>query len=206
MFRKFYGLCVVVLCLNSSADEPLVLEFDFDDLLSISHNIEGFIFPATQNFWGDSKKNINDMSAEALKDQLSATGLVRLNGEVVGFVTEQERLYVDAETNKPMAESMWMFRLNSPGITGFMAVLQHEDPTGVFSLMQQVTSEPEKNWPDEWQLFLSTAGETHIQFASGELEKYQGGLFEEYNGANPSDFSRLGRFRGKIRFVIAAAE
>jgi hypothetical protein len=51
-------------------------------------------------------------------------------------------------------------------------------------------------------MFLSTAEETRIQYASGELSKYHGGIFEEYNGINPGDFRRLGKFRGRIQFVI----
>ncbi len=188
------------------ADDKLVLVFDFDDLLSLSHNIDGFLFTPTRNYQDEAEHNINDMSAPSLKNHLAVTGLVRMNGEVVGFVTEQEIIYEDEETKRHMAQSMWMFRINYPGLTGFMSVLQREDPHHIFSLVKEVTGNQEKRWEDKWQMFLSTAGETRIQFASGELSKFQGGLFEEYNGLNPADFARWGRFRARIKFVIHPRE
>ena len=189
------------------AGDKLVLEFDLEnDVLSLSHNIDQFLFAPTRNYLGESGININDMSSPSLRDHLVATGLVRINNEVVGLVTEQEILYTDPETQKPMAESMWMFRLNTPGLTGFMSVLQKEDASKIFSLVQEVRDNQGKKWADAWQMFLTTAAKTRVQFASGELSKYQGGIFEEYNGLNPGDFTRLGRFRGRIQFVIYPRE
>jgi len=192
----FFSVCLL-------ADEKLVLEFDLEnDVLSMSHNVPNFLFEPTRNYSGDSDVNINDISYPALANHLVVTGLVRIDNEVVGIVTEQEIIYIDAITQKPMAESMWLIRLNAPGITGFMSVLQKEDASPIFSLVEKVQKNQDKVWSDKWQMFLSTVGKQTVQFASGDLQKYQGGLFEEYDGLNSADFAKLGRFRGRIQFVI----
>lgn len=202
-------LCLLLLVFNNAslAGEKLVLELDLEtDLLSLSHNINNFLFAPTRNYRADGKQNINTMEYPSLKDHLAATGLVRMNGEVVGFATEQEIVYKDAGTDKPSANSMWMFRLNYPGLNGFIAVEQKEDASKVFSLAQEVINRQDKEWEDKQYMFLSTDGKTHIQYASGELAKYQGGVFEEYNALNPADFKQYGRFRAAIRFIIYQAK
>jgi len=45
-------------------------------------------------------------------------------------------------------------------------------------------------------MFLSTSGDTLVQYASDDLQTYQGGKFEEYNGLNTADFHNYGKFRG----------
>ncbi|NOX49339.1 MAG: hypothetical protein GXP16_02235 [Gammaproteobacteria bacterium] len=206
---RFYVLMVfstLLICPFALAGDKLVLEFDSDDLLSLSHNIDDFFSTPTRNYQGEAEQNVNDMSAPALKNHLVVTGLVRMNGEVVGLVTEQEIVHIDEETKRATAESMWMFRLNYPGLTGFMSVLQREEASSIVSLIQEVASNQDKQWEDKWQMFLSTAGKAHVQFASGELSKFQGGKFEEYNGLNPADLARQGEFRVRVQFVIYPRE
>jgi hypothetical protein len=208
MLRNITFALLLLLVSSSlySADDKLILELDLEaDLLSLSHNIENFLFSPTRNYQGDGNKDINNMKYPSLKNYLAATGLVRLKGEVIGFATEQEIVYKDSETQLPMAHSMWMLTLNHPGLIGFLAVEQKEDASSVFSLVQKVMSNKEKVWNDEWQMFLSTSGETKVQYASGDLEKYQGGIFEEYNGVNPADLRNYGKFRGRIKFVLYSA-
>lgn len=200
---RFFIFSIMFFSPHIFAEDKLVLDLDLEsDLLSLSHNIDNFLFAPTRNYQGDANKDINNMKYSSLKDHLAATALVRLRGEVVGFATEQEIVYKDEGTQLPMASSMWMFRLNYPGLTGFMVVEQRENASAVFSLVHKVINNQEQEWQDGWQMFLSTVGETRIQYASGELSKYRDGQFEEYNGVNTGDFARLGRFRGKIQFVI----
>ncbi|MCG8325498.1 MAG: hypothetical protein MI673_08275 [Thiotrichales bacterium] len=191
-------------CSVVSAADKLVLVVELEeDLLSMSHNIDEFLFAPTRNYLENGERNINDMgSFPALKDQLAATALVRLDNEIIGFATEHEIIRKDPATQHPVADSMWIFRLHHPGLTGFMAVQQKEDAINVFSLAREVMDNPDRDWKNEWQMFLSTSGITKVQFASGDLAKYQGGVFEEYNGLNPGDLKNFGRFRGRIEFVI----
>lgn len=185
------------------AEEKLVLELDLEsDLLSMSHHIDGFLFKPTVNSQTGEEKNINNMSYSNLQNHLAATALVRLNENVIGFATEQEVIYVDKETEATMAESMWLLKLNAPGLNGFLTVKQTENALRVMALTQEVIGSRDKEWKDEWQMFLSTEGETLVQYASGDLSVYEGGRFEEYNGINPADFAKLGRFRGRIQFAI----
>lgn len=81
-------------------------------------------------------------------------------------------------------------------------VAQREDAIGVFDLAERVAREADPAWEDRPQRFLSTAGPTRVEVATGDLAGHEGGLFEEYNFLNPADLARLGRFRGRIQFVI----
>jgi hypothetical protein len=205
MFRYLTSICA---CLLISAQlfaaDRLVLDLDLEeDLLSTSHNIDNFLFPATKNYSPFTERNLNEaFDKEILRDHLIASGLVRIDGEVVGFATEQEVVSVDSDRGIPIAHSAWLILLNKPGLTGFIAVHQTEDASGVFGKINQIMQNPEKAWENKWQSFLSTSGETRVHMASGDLAVYQGGVFEEYNYLNPSDLKTLKRFRGKIQFVI----
>ncbi len=187
------------------AENELVLVMDTEkDLLSLSHNIEQFLFAPTRNYPAGSKENINTMQAyPELANNLSVTGLLRIDGEVVGFATEQEVLSLDPSSQRPVADSLWVIRLNRPDLQGFIAVLQREDGSEVFSLARQVSENQDKEWEDRWYRFLSTSGEVRVQLGSGALSRYQGGVFQEYNYLNPSDLARFGYFRARIEFVIS---
>jgi hypothetical protein len=209
--RRMSGLLVclnVFLCLNALAADKLVLDLDLDqDLLSLSHNVDGFLFPVTRNYAESDEQVINDISVhDVLKNHLIASALVRIDGKVVGMATEQELIYVDHDSGRPLANSMWLIRLNEPGLQGFLVVNQIEDAYDVFSMAEKVMQSPDQSWKDEMLLFLSTSGETRVQAAYGDLAAYQGGVFEEYNGLNPSDYARLNRFRARIQFVIYPKE
>lgn len=186
------------------AAEPLVLEMNMDeDLLTLTHHIDGFPFKTTMNFSPDLAGNLSDrIKVDALKAHLSVTTLVRINGEVAGFATEQELVLMDKETGKPYAESAWLFTLNHPAASGFLAVKQRENAAPTFGLVQQVVANPDGNWDDTPHEFLSTDGVTLVQLATDGLARYQGGRFEEYNYVTTSDLKKYGRFRAKIIFKI----
>jgi hypothetical protein len=190
------------------AAEKLVLDLDSDsDLISMTHNIEGFLFKPTMNFSTDVAGNISDrFIKEPLKQHLAATALVRINGELAGFATEQELLTFDQESGRPMAESAWLITLNYPGATGVLAVNQREDASKAFGLVNQVMQDPGAGWEDKFQRFLSSSNAPRITMATGDLSAYLGGRFEEYNFVNPADFNNFKRFRGKIQFVIYPSE
>ena len=190
------------------AVEKLVLDMEADtDLVSMVHNIDGFLFKPTMNFSADIAGNLSDrFKVESLKNHLVATALVRINGELAGFATEQEMIAVNQESGHPMAESAWLITLNYPGATGFLAVKQQEDPSQAFGLVNQVRQNPDADWEDEFQSFLSSSNAPTVQMATGDLSIYQGGRFEEYNFVNPDDLKNFKRFRAKIRFVIYPAE
>jgi hypothetical protein len=190
------------------AADKLVLDLDMDpDLVSLAHSIDGFLFKPTMNFSANVAGNLSDrLNAEPLKNHLVATALVRINGEIAGIATEQETLAVDQESGHPMAESAWLITLNYPGATGVLAVKQQEDASQAFGLVNQVMQNPDDDWEDEFQRFLSSSNAPTVQMATGDLSVYQGGRFEEYNFVNPADFKNLKRFRAKIRFVIYPAE
>jgi len=199
------SMCLnLCLCSEVLAADKLVLDLDMDkDLLSMSHNIENFLFPATRNFSASSEHVINDISGqEVLRNHLVATATLRMDGEVVGMATEQELLYIDPDSGRKLANSMWLIRLNKPGLKGFLVVNQIEDAHDIFIMAQKVMQSPDQTWKDEMLMFLSTSGETRVQAAYGDLAIYQGGIFEEYNGLNPSDYAKFSRFRARIRFVI----
>lgn len=197
---------LLLLCLSrcATAQEPLVLELDMErDLLSMAHNIDNFLFERTFSF---SKESVGDLherfERSELRDYLVATALVRIDGELAGMATEQEYVYRDAETGMPRARSAWIIMLNRPGMSGFLAVEQTEDASAVFRRAQQVRQDPDADWPDEFEQFLSTDSDARLAMATDDLSAYAGGRFEEYNMLNPADFSRLGYFRAGIRFVI----
>ncbi len=211
MIRKCRKLLLVSLLLIQSplwAAENLVLDLDTDvDLVSMTHNIDGFLFKPTMNFSADIAGNLSTrFNDEHLKGYLAATAVVRLNGEVAGFATEQEVLTVDAESGHPMAKSAWLITLNYPGASGVLAATQEEDASPAFGLVTQVMQNPDGDWKDEFQRFLSSSNAPTVQLATGDLSAYQGGRFEEYNFVNPADFKNLQRFRAKIQFVIYPPE
>lgn len=199
------ALLLATACGSAPGVEPLVLDLDLEqDSLNVSHAIPGFFFPATRNRTPFSDRDLNAAFAAApLRNALAATVLVRRDGAVVGFATEQE-IVTPPSAGKPVAASAWLITLTRPGLAGVIAVTQEEDASGVFALAQRVTSAPDQAWEDRPQRFLSTAGTARVALATGELAPYQGGRFEEYNLLNPADWKRLGRFRGAIQFVIRA--
>ena len=188
----------------------LVLELDVDqDLISLSHASSDAVlnafFPPTENRSPFYDRDLNKAFAgEGLAHELAVTSLVRVDGEVVGFATEQESISVDAETGDLVAESSWLIRLVRPGLRGFLAVAQRENPREVFVLASEAMQDPERaEDSDHW--VLSTVGTVRVALATDDLEPYAGGTFEEHNFVNPADYKRLNRFRGKIRFIIRPA-
>ncbi len=192
----------------AAAADKLVLEMNMDeDLLTITHHIDNFPFKPTMNFSPDLAGNLSDrIKVDSLKSHLAVTTLVRINGEVAGFATEQEIVLTDKETGKPYAESAWLFTLNHPAASGFLAVKQRENAAPTFALVQQVMANPEGAWDDKEHEFLSTDGVTLVGLATEGLARYQGGRFEEYNYVTTSDFKKYGRFRAKIVFKIYPKE
>lgn len=161
-----------------STDDHLVLVVD--RLLSLSHNVPGFQAPITENYLPGSDQNINLMDFASLDRHLTTTALVSLNGEIVGIATETEIIYGDGKDKR--ANSMWLVRLNAEGMTGFLAVEQIEDASGVDALM--------KSAPDTSNgrsvAVRTTMNDTRTLHASGDLSRFESGLFEEYNLATQS--------------------
>ena len=208
---KRISLCFAALLLaagSALAAEPLVLDLDSDrDMVSLLHHVDGFLFAPTMNFSADVAGELGRrFRVDPLRNHLSATALVRIGDEVAGFATEQEVLSVDPATGARRAESAWLIQLTVPGNRGFLAVTQVENAGPTFALVRQVMENPQGPWPDRFERFLSTAGTVTVTTATGELARYLGGRFEEYNFVNPADFARIGRFRGRIQFVIHPAE
>jgi len=197
----------MLVSLPVAAADKLVLDLDLDgDLLSLSHHVDNFLFTPTMNFSLHVAGNLSDnIKVDALKNHLVASSLVRINGEIAGVATEQEVLVFDEATGRKYAESAWLIMLNYPGATGFIAVKQQEEPGQAFALVGKVMENPEGDWEDKDQRFLSTSDSPTVQLATGDLAGYQGGRFEEYNSLNPADFKRYQRFRPKIQFVIYPA-
>jgi len=192
----------------ASAAEKLVLEMNMDpDLLSLVHHIDRFPFAPTMNFSPDVAGNLSErMKTASLRNHLIASALVRIDGEIAGFATEQETILTDPASGKLYAESAWLITLNHPHASGFLAVKQRENAAPTFALVQKVMENPNGDWNDEEHRFLSTDGVTLVQLASGGLSPYQGGRFEEYNFVTTSDLKKFGRFRAKIEFVIHPKE
>jgi hypothetical protein len=193
---------------GAQAAEKLVLDLEADsDLVSMAHHIDGFLFTPTMNFSADVAGNLSErFHVEPLKNHLVATARVRLNGEIAGIATEQETVTVDQESGRHMVESAWLITLNYPGATGVLAVKQQENSPQAFGLVNQVMQNPNADWENEFQRFLSSSNAPTVQLATGDLSAYQGGRFEEYNFVNPADFKNLNRFRARIQFVIYPAE
>ena len=208
--RRASGIGALVLCAAliggspARAAEKLLIDMDLDaDVVSLAHNIDAFLFSPTMNFSSDVPGNLSRrFVVDPLKNYLSATGVVTIDGKVAGFATEQEFITTDPATGQTMAESAWLISLAGPGRTGVMAVAQRESPTGVFGLIQRVTQNPGGPWDDKFQSFLSTSGTYRVALATQDLAPYLGGRFEEYNYVNPADLARYKRFRGRIEFVI----
>ncbi|MBW2366351.1 MAG: hypothetical protein JRH15_00545 [Deltaproteobacteria bacterium] len=186
------------------ADDRLILDLELDEgLLSLTHHIENFLFDRTASYSKHLAGDLNErIKTDTLKDYLVATALVKMNGEIVGLATEQEYVYLDAATGIPIAKSAWLISLNHPKMTGVFAVEQIENAAPVFGLVSEVVANPQKDWPDKFQRFLSTSSDTRITMASEGLARYKGAKFEEFNYVNPADLGNLGRFRAKIQFVI----
>jgi hypothetical protein len=192
----------------AQAADKLVIDMDMDaDLVSLAHNIDAFLFTPTMNFSADVPGNLaGRFVAEPLKNNLSATALVKINGKLAGYATEQEYLGTDPASGKLFAESAWLITLNYPGASGFIAVKQREDAAPVFGLVQRVMQNPAGPWEDRFQVFLSTTGTHRVSMATNDLAPYLGGRFEEYNVVNPADFAKYKRFRARIQFVIYPKE
>ena len=195
-------------CSGAGAAEKLVMEMNMDeDLLTLTHNIDPFPFRQTMNFSPDLAGNLSDrIKVDSLKSHLAVTTLVRINGEIAGFATEQETVLTDPKTGAPYAESAWLFTLHHPRVSGFLAVKQRENAAPTFGLVQQVMANPDGNWNDEEHRFLSTDGVALVQLATDGLAPYQGGRFEEYNFVTTSDLKKYGRFRAKIEWIIYPKE
>lgn len=172
-----------------STDDHLVLVVD--RLLSLSHNVPGFQAPITENYMPGTDQNINVMDYAALEGHLTTTALVSLNGEIVGIATETEIIYGEGKDKR--ANSMWLVRLNAEGMTGFLAVEQIEDASGVDALMM---SAPDTS-NGRSVAVRTTMDETQIIHASGDLSRFEGGIFEEYNLATQSPGSIQIEFRAR---------
>jgi hypothetical protein len=203
---------MLLLCstsLPAQTAEKLVLDVNIDtDLLSLTHHIEPFPFRPTLNFALDQAGNLSDrFGIDGLRNHLATTMLVRLNGEVAGFATEQEAVGQPSADGKLYAESAWLITLNHPRARGVIAVRQRENPTRTFAVIQGALQNPGVKAADEEVRILSTDGPTFVQLATDGLTAYQGGRFEEYNIVNPAGIQREGRPRGRIlQFVIYPAE
>ena len=164
----------IVLPATSSA-EQIVLDLDMDDgLLYMAHHIENFLFDGTASYSEDVAGNLSArIQTDTLKDHLVATALVTLDGEVVGMATEQESIYLDAATNTPYARSAWLVSLNHPEMSGIFAVEQTENAGPVFAAVGEVMADPERDWPNEFERFLSTAGDHRITTVSAGLASIQ---------------------------------
>lgn len=197
-------VCFVFLPVAVKADDKVVLDLDLDEgLLSLTHHIENFLFEKTASYSKHLAGDLNErIKTDTLKDHLVATGLVKIDGEVVGLATEQEYVYLDKATGIPYAKSAWLVTLNHPEMKGVFAVEQIENAAPVFGLVSEVTANPQKDWPDKFQRFLSTASDARISMASEGLARFRGAKFEEFNYVNPADLENFGRFRPKIQFVI----
>ena len=188
----------------AKADKKLVLDLEMDsDLLALSHNIDGFLFKPTMNFSAHLAGNLSDQFHEdALTNHLVATALIRIDGHVAGYATEQEVIAIDPETGGKLAESSWLITLTQPGLNGVIAVAQQENAGPVFGVVAEVMQNPEGPWEDKFQSFLSSSNAPRVQMATDDLSGYLGGRFEEYNMINAADLKNFGRFRAKIQFVI----
>ena len=220
MTRLATFLASACICASAQSAERLVLDLDLDrGPMSMSHNIENFLFAPTRNYAapepdpasrreaGGRAGVVNDMTVhDALKDHLVVSALVKMDGKVVGMATEQEYFLVDPATGRRVANSMWLIRLNAPGLAGFLVINQLENGEELFSVVQKVMENPEGPWEDETKMYLSTWGEARVARAWGDLAPYQGGIFEEYNGLNPTDLAEHGGFTPSIRFIIHPAE
>jgi hypothetical protein len=197
-------VCFMFLPAAVKADGKLVLDLDLEEgLLSLTHHIENFLFDKTASYSKHLAGDLNErIKTDTLKDYLVATALVKMNGEVVGLATEQEYVYLDEATGIPYAKSAWLVSLNHPKMTGVFAVEQIENAAPVFGLVSEVTANPQKDWPDKFQRFLSTSSDARVSTASEGLARFKGAKFEEFNYVNPSDLKNFGRFRPKIQFVI----
>ena len=210
--RRYPAIIVMLLCSTFApvqAADKLVIDVNIDtDLLTLTHHIEGFPFRQTLNFALDQAGNLSErFRTDALRNQLATTMLVRIDGEIAGFATEQETIGQTSDTGKTYAESAWLITLNHPRARGVLAVRQRENPTQTFAVIQKVLQNPTAEAADEEIRILSTDGTTFVQMATDGLSAYQGGRFEEYNIVNPAGIRRDGRPRGRIlEFVIYPAE
>jgi hypothetical protein len=186
------------------ADDKLLLDLDLEEgLLSLTHHIESFLFDRTASYSKHLAGDLNErIKTDSLKDYLVATALVKMNGEVVGLATEQEYVYRDEATGVLHAKSAWLVSLNHSNMKGVFAVEQIENAAPVLGLVSEVMANPQKDWPNKFQRFLSTASDARISTASEGLARFKGAKFEEFNYVNPADLGNFGRFRPKIQFVI----
>lgn len=201
-----YFLLFISLVLSSSvfAQETFTFEMDIEnDLISLSSNVEDFVFGDTTNLAGDSEENVNNISYPLLENHMTSTVLIRIDGEVAGIATQIFR-FVDEANMKTRA--IWSLKFNYPGRVGFMAVELSKDITEVMSLFGEVVENPDEDWSDSWQMLRTSAEGSYVQFASGDLSEFQNGSFVEYSGVNQSDLRNFGRFRGKAMFTVYAAE
>jgi hypothetical protein len=174
-----------------------------EGILSLTHHIENFLFDRTASYSKHLAGDLNErIKTDTLKDYLVATALVKMNGKVVGLATEQEYVYLEKATGMPLAKSAWLVSLNHPEMRGVFAVEQIENAAPIFGLVSEVQANPQKDWPDKFQRFLSTASDARISTASEGLARFKGAKFEEFNYLNPADLGNFGRFRAKIQFVI----
>lgn len=149
------------------------------DMVSTSHNVEGFMMPNTINTLPGSTKNINNVAHENLKGHLSMTATVKLNDEIVGFATETEIIYKTEKGTE--ANSMWLIKLNKEGLKGFIAVEQIERAYDIDNAAAEMMAELKSGKTPKLRRVPTTTPKTKIQYASGDLAKYQGMYFTEYD-------------------------
>lgn len=161
------------------------------ELLSMSHNIDGFFIPSTKNTFPNSEKNVNNMQYKELDGLLTLTALAYIDGEPVGVANETELIYDFSK--KSDANTMWLLKMNKKGYKGFIALEQIENPANADPELQKMYQEElaKGKKKDIDILFRTTSKEGAIvAHASGDFTKYKGGKFTEYSIVNPSDPTR----------------
>ncbi len=163
------------------------------ELLSMSHNIDGFFIPATKNTFPNSDKNVNKMNHKNLDGVLTLSALAYIDGEVAGVTNETEIIYDFSK--KSDANTMWLLKMNKKGYKGFITVEQIENPSNADPKLQKLYQDElaKKEKKDMDILFRTTSKKGAIvAHASGDLAKYNGAKFTEYSIVNPADPSKNG--------------
>lgn len=179
--------------LSTVADTLRVYTGLGSQLLSMSHNIEGFFVPKTKNTFPNSETNINNMNYTDLEGLLTLSALVYKDGKPIGIANETEIIYDFSK--KSDANTMWLLRMNAKGYTGFITVEQIENPANADAKIQQELMEAQsKGLKIDKDFLLRTTNKEGaiITHASGDFKKYLGGSFTEYSIVNTGTPNRNG--------------
>lgn len=187
ILTSFALLVTTLIFAQNTNKDVLRIYVNPDKTLSMTSRVSMLPIKSSINKMSNSDENINDITKyPLLKEHLTVSGLATLNDEVIGIATETEII------ENGVANSMWLVRLSKPGLSGFLVVEQHENPQKAMANKTEKEVTLPNGTKTKDVILHMTDRPTTTQHASGDLKRFEGGEFVEYDYFNPTIPNRGG--------------